>query len=387
MHIVKALSERAPDAAVLIMTGSPAAHALGPLPQNVDYLKIPTLARTGEAGARPPHLPIEIDEVSSIRERLVCEALDGFRPDVFVVDTHPLGTRRELRPALSALRGYPTRAILGLRDIVDDPEAVRASWTSNDVYTALERLYDRILVYGHPDVLEIVEAYGLTSAVGAKTHYCGYVTAEPPSKAAVDRIVREMGVRRPLVAATVGGGGDGFPLLRDFVAAMKLVPQASAVAVTGPMMGPVDRRRLAELGADCDRCIIRDVVDDLPALMAAADVVISMCGYNTAAELMALRKPAIVVPRNWRFGEHQKGSAAGLELEQPMRARALAKLGIADLIPPEELTPRLLAERIRVALEASPLVTSTRMDIAGAESAADHILALAAQARSTNGRA
>ena len=121
---VTALSERAADAAVLIITGSPSAHALGGLPKNADYVKIPTLAQTGDVEARPPHLPIDVEELSSVRERLVCETLESFRPDVFLVDTHPLGTRRELRRALQGLRDQPTQVILGLRDIVDEPEAV-----------------------------------------------------------------------------------------------------------------------------------------------------------------------------------------------------------------------------------------------------------------------
>ena len=244
---------RAADAAVLIITGSPSAHALGGLPKNADYVKIPTLAQTGDVEARPPHLPIDVEELSSVRERLVCETLESFRPDVFLVDTHPLGTRRELRRALQGLRDQPTQVILGLRDIVDEPEAVRASWARDDVYAALESLYDRILVYGLPNVLEIVEAYGLSSAVGAKTHYCGYVAAEPPTAGDADRLIRELELERPLLVATVGGGGDGYPLLRDFLEATRLVPKASAIAVAGPMMGPVDRQRLAHLAAGSGR--------------------------------------------------------------------------------------------------------------------------------------
>ena len=175
--------------------------------------------------------------------------------------------------------------------------------------------------------------------------------------------------------------------LRDFLEATRLVPKASAIAVAGPMMGPVDRQRLAHLAAGSDRCVLRDVVQDIPALMAAADVVVTMCGYNTAAELMALRRRAIVVPRNWRFGEHGKGTAPGYELEQSLRARALVELGIADLIPPDQLSPERLSQRIRAALDAPRGVAPERPDMTGASQAADHILALALQARAADAAA
>ena len=58
-HIVRALSQKAPDAAILLITGSPALHIFQDRPQNVDCIKIPTIATTGSGQALPPHLPID----------------------------------------------------------------------------------------------------------------------------------------------------------------------------------------------------------------------------------------------------------------------------------------------------------------------------------------
>ena len=92
---------------------------LGGLPKNADYVKIPTLARTGTPESRPPHLPLEVRRITEMRQRIVKETLLAFQPDVFLVDNFPLGARRELLPVLRAVRELPTKTMLGLRDIVD----------------------------------------------------------------------------------------------------------------------------------------------------------------------------------------------------------------------------------------------------------------------------
>ena len=88
------------------------------------------------------------------------------------------------------------------------------------------------------------------------------------------------------------------------------------LVVTGPQMDTEEFERLrARAGAATT--VIRHC-DDMPGLVAAADAVVCMGGYNTLAELMATDTPALVVPR--------KGHRA----EQPRRAFALAAAGAVD---------------------------------------------------------
>ncbi len=68
--------------------------------------------------------------------------------------------------------------------------------------------------------------------------------------------------------------------------------------------------------------------------MAAADLIVSMGGYNTLNEIIWLRKPAIVTPRI-----HPRR-------EQLIRARRMAELGLIRMIHPRDLTGELLAEKV-----------------------------------------
>src|SRR5687767_3515569 len=126
VRIMRALAEAEPDAAQLLVTGSPALHAMADLPPHADYVKVPTTVKTGARGNQPPHLPIPPAERGRLRADLIREAVLGFAPDVFLVDNFPLGSQGELLPTLKALRATPTRIMLGLRDVLDAPEAVRA---------------------------------------------------------------------------------------------------------------------------------------------------------------------------------------------------------------------------------------------------------------------
>src|SRR6185369_10418676 len=93
LHILRALARRSPDAAILLITGSPAVQLLEGLPGNADWVKIPTIVKTGSRGQGPPHLPVAKAEVAHLRERLIREAVAGFSPDVLLVDNFPLGSQ------------------------------------------------------------------------------------------------------------------------------------------------------------------------------------------------------------------------------------------------------------------------------------------------------
>jgi predicted glycosyltransferase len=377
LHFVRALAGRAPEAAILFVTGSPALHALGSLPPNADFVKIPTLAKTGEKRLRPPHLPLPLDAVSSLRATLIREAILRFAPHVFLVDNFPLGSRGELLSTLQGLDRRRTRTVLGLRDILDAPEAVRTDWTRQGIYEVLRRHYDRILVYGVRQVLDVEEAYGLPADVAARVHYCGYVTGNGGERCSAAEVRRELGFDAPFLLATGGGGGDGFPLLSTVLDALPLIPRVPAMVLTGPLMGDAQRAQLREKLGGRSQVTVREFVPDLRRYMDAAGVVVAMCGYNTAAEIMELQPRAIVVPRTWRYGEHLSRETAGVEWEQVMRARALADLGLAQVLEPRSLTPAALAERIRGALDrGSEPRRRVEVDLQGLRRVTDHILAM-----------
>ncbi len=379
LHIMQGVSECLPHSSLLLITGSPVVHTLQALPPNADFVKIPTIDKTGTQGSQPPHLPMTLPEVQLIRERIIQETVFSFHPDLLVVDNFPLGAQRELLPVLHELRRFRIPAILGLRDIVDAPEVICTEWARQGIYEILERYYDKILIYGMKEVLDVAKAYHFSVSLAKKVSYCGYVTEQSPRLRPVKEIKAELGFKGPFVIVTGGGGGDAFPLIETFLSALKFIPKISALVLTGPLMGNNDLTKLKARMNGRANVIFREFVKDLPNYLAASNGVVSMCGYNMAAEILAYRTKAIVVPRTWRYGEHTKGNQAGLEWEQILRARSMAKAGFVDLIEPEALEPKLLARRITHLLKHPEKKRHSAVNMQGVNHTLHHIFTLLKQ--------
>jgi predicted glycosyltransferase len=376
-HLARRIATRVPDSAILLMTGSPFVAGLGRLPSNCDVVKIPTIARTGRPEARPPHLQLPLADVTAMRTGIVQETLRAYRPDLFVVDNFPLGSRGELRQVLDALRLTSTRTALGLRDILDEPGDVRRQWTRQGMYDVLERYFDRILVYGEREVFDVVEAYGLPPEIARKVRYSGYVTDVSVVSTGEGDPFKALGsLPRPRVVICVGGGGDGLPLLRASVEALRGAPELSALLVTGPLMAETDRATLRDSAAGIRGLVIRDFLPDLPRYLAAADAVVTMGGYNTVAEILALGCRAVIVPRNWRYGEQARGKAAGVEGEQVLRAQSLRAAGLLEVVDPEHLDGGSLRAAIHRALER-PTDARASLGGGGLDRAVEELLDLA----------
>jgi len=212
LGIAEALTRLAPRASVLMATGSDDITRLG-VPERVEVLKLPGLRKLANERYGARYLGIPETDIRSLRARLLASAVESFRPDVLLADKHPFGASGELRDALERLRDLGGRAILGLRDILDDPAAVRAEWLPHSLPERIVDFYDRVLVYGQREIFDVAAEYGFSEVLAARTFYCGYV-ANPGCPGAVGMGAKpaplQRSTARPLVLATVGGGEDGF---------------------------------------------------------------------------------------------------------------------------------------------------------------------------------
>jgi predicted glycosyltransferase len=330
-----------PNAVAFIATESPVVDDFA-LPERCDYIKLPR--RLIPTGVRETHDEASAgkDHFRDVRSGILREAALGLAPDLVLVDHEPLGYRGEFREGLFALKDRcpDTRFVFGLRDIMDDEERIRAKWSENGVYDALESLYDGIAVYGTRSLYDVGTAYGLSPSVRSKLHYCGFVVREPPS---VDPLALRFHYgfpfTGPLVVATVGSGVDGYQVLEATeVAVNRLrvkIPDLRAVLVTGPFMADEQQASLRSHATAAVRVVPRA---DNFELMACADAIVSMGGYNSVYEALAVGRPLVIVPRCTH------------KVEQRIRAETVAAHGLARWIHPEGLNGGRLAEALEWAL-------------------------------------
>ena len=338
--IVRHLLAAYPDAVAYIATESPIINEFT-LPERCDYLKLPSRLAPVEA------LEIEEEDAArdhfrNVRSEILRVAALGLAPDLVLVDHEPLGRKGEFRDALFALKkeSPATKFVFGMRDIMDGVGRIRGQWQELGVYGALEDLYDGIAVYGSRDLFDVAEAYAIPSSVRSKLHYCGYIVRETES--ADPHAVREqyrLPPSGPLVVATVGGGSDGYAVLEAAQAAVLRLqanhPDLTAILVTGPLMPAEHVQRL--LGQATPTCRVVSRADNFQ-LMAVADAVVSMGGYNSVCEALVAGKPLVIVPRSTH------------KIEQQIRAETLASRGLARYVHPKELSGEKLASALEWAL-------------------------------------
>jgi predicted glycosyltransferase len=370
LAVARSLTGLGPRAAVLVASGSDDVMRLG-VPDRVEILKLPGLRKLGNESYAARHLGVSSRHVRRLRGRLLVSAVESFRPAVLLVDKHPFGAGGELGEALAALRKSGGKAVLGLRDILDEPATVRAEWQSHQLPQTILDHYDSVLVYGQRDLFDPAAAYGFPPELARRTRFCGYVsncacaTVEngggfpPPPKHDPDH---------PLVLATVGGGEDGFQLLESFLLACGGGGGWRNVAVSGPMMHEDQHARLARFASDFGV----DLYSFVPGLnnwFAAAAAVVCMGGYNTIAQALEAATPVVCVPR------------VEPRREQLVRAEAFARRRLLRLVTPNQLSPERLRREIGAALATSRAELRARIQATvqfnGADIAAEHLLALA----------
>jgi predicted glycosyltransferase len=367
MALAARVAEMVPNASVLVAVGTDQVRWVD-VPAGVEVVELPRLGALADGGCRERQLGIDASELRALRAAVVETLVRSYRPDVMVVDEHPLGASGELRPALTALRAMGCRAVLGVPDVLDHRET---NWPPV-VHEAIAWHYDRVFVYGEREVFDPVEAYAWPARVAELVRFCGYVVSDfstrdwqeeaPPAFLARQRL-------RPLVLATAGTGADDPELFRTFLDAAADAPWDAAI-VTGPVMSSKDHDRLRRWSGEAGVEYL-GFVPRLGRWFGAIDAIVSTAGYDTVTEALVCGLPTICVPR------------AVPKVDEVLRACAFSHHGLVWGVEAGRLSPSALRRDIALAL-ATPRATVVRrargiLDFDGARRAAEHLLELAAE--------
>ncbi|MGR3760353.1 glycosyltransferase family protein [Roseobacteraceae bacterium NS-SX3] len=310
-----AITAADPSASALILTGSPVAGRFA-FPPRVDHVRLPGVIKRpdGSYGARS--LGMSIDDTTDLRAALIRATAEQFDPDILIVDKEPAGFRGELLPALALLQARGrAKLVLGLRDVLDEPEVLAAEWARKDAVQATETYYDEIWVYGLKSVYDPAAGLDLSPEVQARMHWTGYLrrdlaeTGEPPEQ--------------PYILATPGGGGDGAMMVDLVLSAYERDPGLGprAVLVYGPFLSGDTREEFENRVAALDgRVTAVGFESQIETLFAGAQGVVCMGGYNTFCEVLSFDKPAVIVPRTTP------------RLEQWIRASRAEELGLTAML-------------------------------------------------------
>ena len=306
---------------VLILSGSPVIGSFE-FRARVDFVRIPGVIKLKDGSYTSLGLHIDLDQTMAMREAIIRQTAEVFAPDLFLVDKEPLGLEGEVKHTLKMLRQSGARTVLGLRDVVDGPEALRREWDRKSALPALRELYDEIWVYGLEVFYHPLRGLDLDSEIHRKTIFTGYL--KRPS--VEDAFARQFD--KPCILISPGGGKDGEEMVELALRALKLRRLDVAVLVVlGPFMDEEKRAQFKGRAESMPNTTVLDYHPRIENLIENAEGLITMGGYNTFCEILSFNKPAIVIPRTEP------------RTEQLIRARRASELGLITMLEPGATSP------------------------------------------------
>ncbi|ACL02286.1 Glycosyltransferase 28 domain protein [Desulfatibacillum aliphaticivorans] len=338
LEIIKAFSSHE----VILVSGGPPVDAA--LPPHVREVRLPGLAMDEDFSRMYSLDPAKgIEEVKQKRVELLGKIFSEEKPDLFLVELYPFGRkafRFELDPILAGIRRGdlpPCKVVCSLRDILvekKDPSAYESRVTS-----ILNSCFDGLAVHADPSLVGLDDTFTSMDQITIPVRYTGFVTPKPrPGAGEKLRKALGLGPEEKLIVVSAGGGKVGAPLLEPVEKAfLEKAPSNWHMHVfTGPFLDDDHFERLT--ACSNDHLVIERFSDDFLTWLDAADLSISMAGYNTCMNTLAAHAPALVLP----FEQNR---------EQLMRARKLEALGALEILEEAGLKPDLLIPRMQRIIE------------------------------------
>lgn len=330
--LASALTQSGVASSAIILTGSPVAGRFT-FPESVDHIRLPGVKKLADGTYVSQTTGMDIEQTTALRAGIIQSAMNEYEPDLLIVDKEPTGFRGELLPTLESLQDSgKTRVVLGLRDVLDEPDVLAREWSRKYAVEAAEAYYDEIWVYGTRSVYDPTIGLPLSAETRARLCWTGYLRREIGETGDVPE--------QPYVLVTPGGGGDGAHMVNLVLSAYEQDPDLAprAMLVYGPFLSGEVREEFEARVARLDgRVTAVGFESQIEALFAGAEGVICMGGYNTFCEVLSFDKRAVIVPRTTP------------RLEQWIRAERAETLGLVRMLDEQRdgLTPEAMIRAIR----------------------------------------
>jgi len=337
-EIIRALSGHR----LTLVLGGPAVEVT--LPSWVKVVQLPGIKTDRNyKGLHPVDDGISLEEVKDRRRQQLARLFEDETPDFFIIELFPFGRRAfrfELTPILENLRQEniaKCRVFCSLRDILVEKKDADAF--EKDVVGRLNQHFDGLLIHADDKLQDLGETFGRMAEIKIPYIYTGFV-APTPAPGAGPRMRQKLKIsaNEGLIVASAGGGKMGAKLLPPVVEAFKRLKTKRPYQLyifSGPFMPQKDYLKLVAKAGD--GIFVERFTDQFLELMAAADLSISMAGYNTCMNILTTRVKALV----WPFpGDREQG----------LRAGKLQALDVLNTLDKSDLEPDRLAKKISMQL-------------------------------------
>lgn len=347
LQIAKALEE---NEVTLVLGGPPASVFI---PDNIRVFQLPGLQMDADfSEITPVESGLDLEEVKKERTKILLDLAKQLRPDAAIIELFPFGRNGfafELIPLLEALHciNSSCRIVCSLRDIL--VEKSNQEKFEQRVLDRLNTYFDALFIHGDPGVISLDKTFSQMDTIAVPVRYTGYICEN--SSPAEGNEIRELIRLNPdekLIVVSAGGGNVGYKLLSAALRAYDRLEFAATMQIfSGPYLDPNEFAALKEKVVPGIR--LEQFTTNFPAWLQAADLSISMGGYNTTMNTLTAGTPALILP----FSQNR---------EQRMRAEKLSTLAAIKVLDEQKLSPGYLAESIAAMITKQKTVPQILLD-------------------------
>ena len=337
------------------------------LPEHVRLLRLPVLYMDEKFTRLIAGTPGQsVEQVQHERKKTIYSLMEHLQPDLIIVELYPFGRSMfgfELEPLLEDIRqgrfGH-VKTVCSLRDILvekKDPAAYEER-----VLQKLNRHFDALLIHSDPGLLRLQETFSRVEDINIPVVYTGFI-AQQADPAGGRSLRRELAIScgQKFIVASAGGGRSGYQLLASVIDACELLRGRLPIRLEvfgGPFMADEAFEALSARASADFR--IRRYTKRFLDYLYAADLSVSLAGYNTCMNLLVTRVPALVYPY-WR------------QQEQPLRANRIKNMLPVEILNTADIHPVPLSNHIDQILHQPRTSDPLSVDFCGAANAASFL--------------
>jgi predicted glycosyltransferase len=337
------------------------------LPDHATLVRLPGLYMDEQFTTLIPEDPTKtVDDIQRERKDILFSLLEKHQPDVFMIELYPFGRSIfgfELQPLLDGIRQGrfgEMKVVCSLRDILvekKDPPTYEER-----VLNILNKYFDLLLIHSDDQLLALDQTFSRINDIRIPAVYTGFVSPKANPEAG-RRLRRELGVgsEEKLIVASAGGGRSGYALLSCVVDAYHLMAHSDRIRIemfAGPFRDPAEFKQLTAKSVDGVR--IRHFTNRFLDYLSAADLSVSLAGYNTCMNLLAARVPSLVFPYS-------------KQREQPIRVEKIKNSIPMKILRDKDIEPGLLCRYIQKMLLESRPSAAVPINLNGAENSAAYL--------------
>lgn len=320
------------------------------------FLQLPGLKMDDDfRGLIPCEDGVSLEEIKEERQKHLLSFMKTTSPDCLIIELYPFGRkafRFELDPLIEIGRNTSCHIVCSLRDILVEKKQDQDMYEKRAVST-LNQQFDALLVHADSRIVGLDETFSLIEMVQVPIQYTGFVTPRPdPQARSTIRKKLGLGDEHKLIVASIGSGSVGSQLLESVLTAAQQLESHEAChfqIFAGPYCDESVYQRLR--AGRSQRVSVERFSNHFIDWLAAADLSISMAGYNTCMNTLAAGVPALMLP----FEQNR---------EQRLRIEKLTDSGSIHMLEPEDLAAEQLAQAILY--HSSMGRYTTRIDLNGA---------------------